>query len=322
MTPRVFLNPAFIRAGLKISDYFCAIPGVALSMGKNNRHKYRKPKTRLQENTMKIPLLISVCLLFCLIIPAGAVSSLTATLSGGSGSPETPPQNASVYISEAKAAVAERNWTNVLLVTTRGAAWYPDNADLLCIQGYSYRKMGQYEKSVEVISKSIPLDPKPIQYANRGYGYLALGNDSAALADAESGISLDANYATTYGVKALALQGMGRNTGALAAIDQALVLEPKNAHYWHVKGVLLAASGNCTGARESLETSLGFDPDYVLPYPCFTNARENLASLNTTCIPATAQASASPPPTKSSSDGIAVVSCMVALLVVGTRKRS
>ncbi|MEI7858070.1 MAG: tetratricopeptide repeat protein [Methanomicrobiales archaeon] len=271
---------------------------------------------------MKIPLLLILCLLFCLIIPAGAINSLTATLSGGPGSPETPPQNASVYISEAKSVVAERNWTNALLVTTRGIAWYPENSDRICLQGYTYRKMGQYGKSVEVVSKAINLDPKPVRYANRGYGYLALRNNSAALADADTGISLNANYATNYGVKALALGGMGRNSEALTAIDQALGLEPENAHYWHVKGVLLTASGNCTGARDTLGKSLELDPDYVLPYPGFTGARENLENLNTTCIPAAMQPPANLPPTKSSPGGIAVVSCMVALLVVGIRKQS
>ncbi len=265
-------------------------------------------------------ILFLVCILLCLIVPVVTGDVITAKLSTGTGSLETPPQNVSVYINEAKAAVAERNWTEVLLITTRGVTWYPDDSDLLCIQGYSYRKMGQYEKSVEVVSKAIPLDPKPVRYANRGYGYLALGNSTAALTDAETGISLNANYTTTYGVKALALKGMGRNAEALAAIDKALTLEPENAHYWHVKGNLLAANGSCTGARESLELSLKLDPDYTLPYPGFTSARENLATLNATCMPAATPAHASPSPTKSSAGGIAVVGCMVALLVVGTRK--
>jgi len=268
------------------------------------------------------PRLLLLCLLFCLIIPAGAVNSLTATLSAGPGSPETPPQNASVYISEAKAAVAGRNWTSALLLTTRGVTWFPDNADLLCLQGYSYRKIGQYEKSVDLVSKCILLDPKPIWYANRGYGYLALGNYPAALTDAETGIALNASYTTSYGVKALALEGLGRNTEALAAIDQALALEPENAHYWHVKGNLLTASGNCNGARQSLEKSLGIDSNYNLPYPGFTSARENLASVNTSCIPVATQAPALPSPTRSSRGGIAFVSGMVALLVVGTRKKA
>ena len=226
-----------------------------------------------------------------------------------------------MYISEAKATVAERNWTCALLIATRGIAWYPDNADILCLQGYSYWKMGQYEKSVDIVSKGILLDPKPVRYANRGYGYLALGNYPAAFADAETGIALNANYKTNYCVKALALKGMNRNNDALAAIDKALALEPENAHYWHVKGNLLAANGNCSGAaRENLEKSLSIDSDYNLPYPGFPSACMNLAELNASCIPVATQAPLSPSPTKSSLGGIAVVGCMVALLVGGTRK--
>ena len=236
---------------------------------------------------MKILHLLIIGALICLIIPAGAGDTLTATLSAGSGTPGTPPQNASVYITEAKAAVAAWNWTGVLLITTRGLAYYPDNADLLCIQGYSYRKMGQYAQSVAAVSKGILLDPKPVRYANRGYGYLALVNYSAALADAETGIALNATYPTSYAVKALALQGMGENTGALAAVEQALARDPGNAHYWDVNGVLLAAGGNCTGARDALERSLDLDPDYTLPWPGFPGANENLAALNVTCILAT-----------------------------------
>ena len=265
-------------------------------------------------------ILILLFILFCLVVPGVSGDIVTAKFAAGPGSIETPLQNASVYISEAKVAVAEWNWTSALLITMRGLAWYPDNADILCLQGYSYRKMGQYEKSVEIVSKGILLDPKPVRYANRGYGYLALGNYPAALTDAETGIALNANYTTNYGVKALALNGMNRNNDALAAIDQALALEPENAHYWHIKGNLLAVNGNCTGARDTLEKSLAIDSDYNLPYPGFTSARENLAKLNTSCIPAATQARASPSPTKSSPGGIAVVGCMVALLVVGTRK--
>ena len=267
-------------------------------------------------------LIILALVLLCLIIPAGVAAPTAGISSRAADTTGTPPQNASVYISDAKAAVAERNWTSALLLTTRGVTWYPDNADLLCLQGYTYRKMGQYAKSVEIVSKGIQLDPKPVRYANRGYGYLALGNYSAALVDAETGISLNANYPTTYGVKALALQGMGRNPEALTAIDRALLLDPENAHYWHVKGVLLTASGNCTGARESFEKSLGFDPDYTLPYPGFSSARESLASMSTTCMPATAtQESAYPSPTKSSAlNGIAVLGIIGALFIVGMRK--
>jgi tetratricopeptide (TPR) repeat protein len=263
----------------------------------------------------ELPLIL--CLLILLPIPLVSGDTVSASLSTGAGTPETPPMSVSSYINDTKAAVAERNWTEALFLTTQGTTWYPDNADLLSIQGYSYRKMGYYEKSVNAASQGILLDPKPVRYANRGYGYLALRNYTAVLADAETGISVNATYSTTYGVKALALQGMARNTEALASIDRALALEPGNAHYWHVKGMLLTADHDCAGARDAFGRSLELDPDYDLPYTGFPDARGSLAALNTTCTPA----SPLPSPTKSPACcGIAIVGIVGALLIFGMRK--
>jgi tetratricopeptide (TPR) repeat protein len=261
--------------------------------------------------------LILLCLLICLVIPTVSADAISVSLSSGVGTPEAPPENVSFYIADANAAVAGQNWTSALFLTTRGLAWYPDNPDLLCLQGYTYRKMGQYTKSVDVISKSILLDPKAVRYANRGYGYLALGNPAAALADAETGISLDANYTADYGVKSLALKGLGRNSEALDAIGKALDQDPANAHYWHVKGSILAATGDCTGAREALGKSLALNPDYVLPYPGFGSAADSLAALSIACPSA---ATAAPSPTQAASGGIAVIGIIGALLAVGMRK--
>jgi tetratricopeptide (TPR) repeat protein len=268
---------------------------------------------------MKTPgrFLILILVLACLLIPGIALAQSSATISSAPADTSgTPPQDAAAFISEAKAAVAGENWTSALLITTRGTAWYPENADLLCLHGYIYRKIGQYQKSVDTVSLAIPLDPKPVRYANRGYGYLALGNYSAALADADSGIALNESYPTNHGVKALALQGLGKNAEALTAIDKAIALEPGSAHYWHVKGRILAAGGDCTGASAALEQSLALDAGYVLPWPGFGSARENLAALNTSCA-----ATASPPATAKSPLGwIAVAGLAGAVIATGMRK--
>lgn len=242
--------------------------------------------------------------------PAAGLSSAAADTSG------VPPQESSAYISEAKAAVAELNWTHAILITTRGLAWYPDNADLLCLQGYSYRKTGQFQKSVDTVSKAILLDKKAVRYANRGYGYLALGNYSAAMDDAETGISLDANYTANYAVKALAASGMGQNTVALEAIDTALTQSPDSAHYWHVKGMILAAGGDCSGAQAALEKSIVIDSEYVLPWPGFGTAGEKLAAVKARCD-TTPSGTAT---TRSPLGWVAVVGLASAVIAAGLRK--
>jgi tetratricopeptide (TPR) repeat protein len=262
-------------------------------------------------------LLTITLVLLCLLVQAACAASSTAGISSAPADTSgTPPQNVSLYISEAKAATAETNWTGALLITTQGLAWYPESADLLCLQGYTYRKMGQYQKSVDVVSRAIPLDKKTVRYANRGYGFLALGNYSAALADAETGLALDAGYTTNYGVKALALSGMGKNTEALAAIETAIAQSPENAHYWHVKGRVLAAQGDCSGAAAAFEKSVGIDPGNVLPYPGFGSAGENLAALNATCMPARAAT-----PAAKSPFGLIAVAGFAGAVIIHYRRR-
>lgn len=263
--------------------------------------------------------IILATLVLWLLVPGVPAESTTAGISSAPADTSGPPPfNATFYIGDAKAAVALRNWSGALLITTRGLAWYPDDAELLCLQGYTYRKIGQYGNAVADVSRAILLDPRPVRYANRGYAYLALGNYSAALSDADAGISLDASYPVTWGVKALALQGMGRTSEALGAIDQAIVLTPDSAHYWHVKGRILAATGDCTGAAAALEKSQSLDDTYVLPYPGFGSAGETLTSLNATCTKA-----ASPQPTQKAPLGWAIAAGVAgAVIVAGTRKRS
>ena len=119
---------------------------------------------------MSVPARLFTVIFFslCLLIAAAAAAPAAAGISSAAADTSgTPPQDAAAYITEAKEAVADSNWTLAITVTTRGLAWYPDNPDLLCLQGYTYRKMGQYQKSVEIVSKAIPLDPKAVRYANR-----------------------------------------------------------------------------------------------------------------------------------------------------------
>jgi len=258
--------------------------------------------------------LLLLCL--CLWIPAAGAAPDAGILTAAGDTQGPPPKEVDAYIASAKAAVAIRDWPEVLIITTRGLAWYPDNEELLCQQGYSYRKMGHYQRSVDAISHGIQLDPKPVRYANRGYGYLALGNSTAALADAQEGIRLDASYTTSYGVGALALHGLGRDDEALAAIDTAIGMDPQSAHSWHVKGIILAARTDCAGARAALEESLALDSDYSLPWPGFPSASEDLAALDTTCAPAPGF----PSPEKSPAGWAAFVSVVTIVAWAGMRR--
>jgi tetratricopeptide (TPR) repeat protein len=188
----------------------------------------------------------------------------------------------------ASAAVAEEDWNGVLIATGEGLVDEPGNVSLLCMEGYALRKLGRYPEAAAVVSEAIALDPKPVRYANRGYAYLAMGNSSAALADAAAALDLDPADATSWGVKAMALAGMDDLAGAESAVDRALALAPESAHLWHVRGEVLLAAGNATGAAAALNRSLDLDPDYSLPWPDMPDAREDLAVAMQAATPPTA----------------------------------
>lgn len=267
----------------------------------------------MQSLTLSPILVIS---LLCLVVPAAAIGEPGASIYALPADTSGPaPFPVTVYINESQAAVAEGNWTGAILVTTRGVKWYPEDAELFCLQGYSLRKVGEYQQAVDAVSRAIRLDPRAVRYANRAYAYLALKNYSAALDDAEAGLRLDDSYTTNYAVKALALQGLYRNTEALVAAGTAVERSPGSAHYWHVKGRVLATAGDCSGAAAALEQSVAIDPTYQLPYPSFGSAQESLSALNATCNP-----QGSPAPTRSPLGLIAAAGCMGAVILFGTRK--
>ena len=279
---------------------------------------------------MKAILLIFFCLLAVLVVPVHASDSLTAKIVVSAPTPDTVTLNVSEFRSLLRGAIAERNWTKALSISEEAAAANPDNADFVCNGGYSLRKLGRYEEAVKEVSEGCVLDPKPVRFANRGYAYLAMGNNTAALADAETGIAMNASYPTSYAVKALALRGLGENNEALTAIDHAVGLDPENAHYWHVRGNLLADSGDCEGARVSLERSIALDSNYDLPWPGFANATADLATMQSTCNPsvnrnraeaiANGTGSAGAIPTKSPSGPVAVFGLAIALVVLCAKR--
>ncbi len=284
----------------------CRVQNILQEGSRRQAQIPEKKDSFISEQVMKITALLVFLVLLCVTVHAGTagIPAPETMLLAGSA-----PQTADSFIRNAQAAVSERNWTGAQAIATEGLARYPENADLWCLQGYAVRKTGQYWRSVLLVSEGIRLDPRPVRYANRAYGYLALGNWSAAVTDADAGIALNASYATNYGVKALALRGLGRNGEALAAADTALALEPENAHYWHVKGIVLAAAGNCTGAQQALERSLDLDPRYNLPYPDFAGAEGDLAALNTTCT----QSLPAVTPVRSSPGATIATTCMACL---------
>jgi tetratricopeptide (TPR) repeat protein len=229
---------------------------------------------------------IAFIILLFLIPLCLPVTALTATIGTGPGSPDTTIQNASYYEDQGKALMAERSWSVVIDNSNRGRVLYPYNPELLCLQAYALRKTGYYQESVDLISLAIPNDTRPVRYANRGYGYLAMGKTADAIHDADSAIALDPSYATAYALRASALRMAGNISGAEYAIDEALIIDPENAYYLQVQGEILADRGSCSDAIDAFRHSIAINNNIDQPWPGLPNATTELNRTEARCAAA------------------------------------
>lgn len=226
-----------------------------------------------------------IVLIFVILAGLLCLPVIGAPISAGlsTGSPESSQLSAAAYEKQGMAQMDHRDWTGLITTTNEGLLLYPYDAELYCLKAYALRKEGYFAESVDNVTRGIALDPKPARYANRGFGYLALGNNNAALNDANTAIALNKSYTSSYGVKAIALINTGNLTGAGQTIDTVMPLDPENPFFWQLKGRVLAGSGNCTGAAEAFRHSIEIEPDYNLPWPGFGNATTDLQKAETQC---------------------------------------
>jgi tetratricopeptide (TPR) repeat protein len=259
----------------------------------------------------------SIILLFLisLCIP---VNGLTITISTDPTHAESGILPASYYEDQGKALMAEKDWSNVIRSTREGLEVYPYNPELLCLQAYALRKTGHYQESVDLVSLAIPNDTRPVRYANRGYGYLAMGKTGDALRDADSAIALNSSYTTAYALKASALRSAGNLSAAKEAISQALTVEPDNAYYLQVQGGILADMGNCREATEAFRHSIAINPDYDQPWPGLPNATTELEKTENICA---AQGTVAPPTNASLPAGMLSFAAIAMVLVFQARRK-
>ncbi len=150
----------------------------------------------LSRNTATSFIILLLLISLCIPVTGLAINGSTNTTTA-----ETGILNASYYENQGKALMAEQDWAGVIDSTREGLGVYPYNPELLCLQAYALRKTGHYQESVDLVSLAIPNDTRPVRYANRGYGLLAMGKTADAIHDADSAIALNSSYTTAYALK-------------------------------------------------------------------------------------------------------------------------
>jgi Flp pilus assembly protein TadD len=120
--------------------------------------------------------------------------------------------------------------------------------------GIALDNLKQYDDAIASFRRAIELNPKyPEAHNNLGGTYLAAGRVDESIAEYQSAITLKPDYAEAWDNYGSALRRGLRNHDALAAYDQAIALQPKFAYALYNRGTLMLAMGRFEKAWDDFE---------------------------------------------------------------------
>jgi serine/threonine protein kinase len=141
--------------------------------------------------------------------------------------------------------------------------------------GYYFRGQNKYHKqdfdgAIADYSKSIETDPNQANHASY-YVYRALALNSkrehdAAIADYNRAIEIAPDYADAYINRSLARSSKGDLNGAVADCDKAIELQPHNGRAYAVRGMALYDQGHLNEAIIDCNKALEINPTLAVAY--------------------------------------------------------
>jgi len=137
------------------------------------------------------------------------------------------------------------------------------HALLLWQEGYRAQMEGDFERAVELYTKSIELRPTAEAYTFRGWAYSFMGRTGDALAECLKAIELDPDFGNPYNDIGVYLMAQGKLDDAIEWLEKAKRApryEPRHFPYMNL-GRIYAAKGMVLRAIEEFEGALGIEPD-------------------------------------------------------------
>lgn len=137
-------------------------------------------------------------------------------------------------------------------------------AYLLWKQGHALHLFGEYEKAIELFSKSIDIYPTAEAYTYRGWSLSMLGKLKEAITECKQAIKLDPDYGNPYNDIGVYLIDLGRRDEAIPWLKKAMRAKRYCCYqYPHFNlGRILVMKGRVSEAKRSFERALSYDPDY------------------------------------------------------------
>ena len=143
----------------------------------------------------------------------------------------------------------------------------PDHAPATHLLGLIAHQKGDQAAAVELLYRSIRLDPASSEYYSNCGGVLRmLGRFDEALACLQQAVALDPDNASALNNLAIELSSRGQHDQAIDAWRRAIALEPRDCRYHQGLGCALTEVGLLDEAIASLQHAIELDADFVPAY--------------------------------------------------------
>ncbi len=167
-------------------------------------------------------------------------------------------------LEKGKSLFQQQAYNEAIIELDSFLAQQPNNADALYTRAICYRKIDQFDKSVEdltTILKRLPEEATLL--CERGISHFNNKNIEAAMLDMNKAVELEPENPFRYSSRAY-IRAKSDIEGAMADYKKAIELDPKDEISHNNLGLLQENAGKMKAAKRSFTKSneiLGYDPD-------------------------------------------------------------
>ena len=151
------------------------------------------------------------------------------------------------------------------------------SADSFLTSGVQKYNAKDFQGAIADYDTAIRLNPNfAIAYFNRGNAKDDLGDSQGAIADFDTAIRLNPNDADAYRNRGAVKVTIGDQKGAIADFDTAIRLNPNYADAYYNRGIAKVTLGDKRGAFADFDTAIRLNPNYAEAYYNRGNTKQEL----------------------------------------------